>query len=282
VPTEAATRFTPVVRTIDQLHKDVRDSICLETHYLSILEDFIELHFNGDDDEYWGFGVWASGAYYNEPHTIPTIRMRQPLKEKNTSTPRKKVTEDDPTMDSTAASSQVAPSRAAFTTAKPVDVVSQAMDTRFDAEATIPPRDLFGGSVFDDPLFVPRKPTQEEREKDCLWDKEQLANYLQEEANAARIRAKTVDRLSRKKESLKLKTKHHSIDIISRPNKVSGGVHQEYLSAARKLERKQRWDATAVSAVVTPSQTVFPATSREVPVVLTTVVLNLRTALRSM
>ncbi len=107
VPPAVAPRLKPKNRSVADLVNNVCHGIWPGTKYLPTLEDFIQLHFDGDDNEYWDFGVWSSDAYFNDPTTIPTVHMRKSLDRKlakKTKAPF--LLSEDTTMDSTAPSSQ--------------------------------------------------------------------------------------------------------------------------------------------------------------------------------
>jgi hypothetical protein len=197
LPTKVAPGLKPSAGTIEQLHEDVQYGIWPGTHHLSILEDFIQLHFDGDNNEYWGFGLWASDLYYNDPTVIPTVHMKTSSGGWSSKMSTKKVTGDEVMVDSTAVSSQAQAILNQASASIPGSVVDMSqMDTTSDDGASGPHRNLFGGTVFDDPSFKARKPTPEERAKDLQWEGEQRTNDLKAAANAAWIRAKTLNRLA--------------------------------------------------------------------------------------
>ncbi len=59
----------PVRRFLD-MTSGIKNGIWPGTQYILLLQRFINLHFSGSNDLYWGFGTWASQAYF---HTLDTV-----------------------------------------------------------------------------------------------------------------------------------------------------------------------------------------------------------------
>ncbi len=159
------------------------------TEHVSLLQWFINLHFAGDGDQYWNFGIWASDLYFNDPSIIPSVHMWKSLYTKSKKKSQSVSLSAEPsllkgqmctldhhvkaaprsskeaTMDSTVLSSLANSKRASSTrkqypnpTSFP-DFSQDKMETSFDDRILSIHTNLFGGTVFDDPSFSARKPT---------------------------------------------------------------------------------------------------------------------------
>jgi hypothetical protein len=103
----------PKDHSVADLVNNVCHRIWPGTKYLPTLEGFLQLHFDGDDNEYWDFGVWSLDAYFNDLTTIPTVHMRKSVDRKlGKKIKAPSLLSEDTIMDSTMPSSQAYSMRA--------------------------------------------------------------------------------------------------------------------------------------------------------------------------
>ncbi len=73
VPPEVALGLVPPARLLEEQADGVAKRVWPGTLHFSLLQHFINLHFAGDDELYWGFEIWASESYYNDPTNSPSV-----------------------------------------------------------------------------------------------------------------------------------------------------------------------------------------------------------------
>ncbi len=141
-------------------------------------------------------------------------------------------------MDSTALSSQAYSGR--LTVAGPgsvVDLSQENIDMSTDGGDSGHHGNLFGGTVFNNPSFLARKPTPEEQARDLQWDEEERANNLKAAAKAAQIHSKTLNHLARIKKTL-VPEDHHGTNIEELPKDDGGATSIEKIFDCCKHECK--------------------------------------------
>jgi hypothetical protein len=118
---------------------------------------------------------------------------------------------------------------------------------------------LFGGTVFDNPSFLARKPTPEEQAWDLQWDEEERANDLKAAAKAAQFYSKTLNRLACIKKTL-VPEDHLGTNNEELPKDDGGATLIKKISDCRKRERKQRWEELvgAATKVIPPPAITAP------------------------
>jgi hypothetical protein len=138
VPLEVPPGVKPRFRSLDELSDGIHYGIWPGIEHVLILEDFINLHFAGDDNEYWNFGVWASDVYFNNPTTIRTVHMRESLDRKQSKNKAATCAFEEAMMDSTVLSSlanfrRVPATGSGYSMTSPVvDLSQENMDTSSD------------------------------------------------------------------------------------------------------------------------------------------------------
>ncbi len=260
IPPEVAPGLKPTNRSIKEFSNGVRYGIWPGTKHLSMLEDFIYLHFDGDDDKYWDFGVWALDVYFNNPTKIPTVHMRKSLDSKLSKNKATFRFSKEATMDSTELSSQAYSGR--LTVAGPgsvVDLSQENMDTSSDGGNSGHHGNLFGGTVFNNPSFLARKLTPEEQARDLQWDGEERANDLKAAVKAAQICSKTLDHLARIKKTL-VPEDHLGMNNEELTKDDGGAMLIKKISDRRKREPKQWWEELvgAATKVIPPPAVAAP------------------------
>jgi hypothetical protein len=98
VPPEVNPGVKPRFWSLKELSNSFHYGIWPGAKHMSILEDFINLHYAGDDNEYWNM-------YFNDPTTIPSVQMRESLDRKQSKNKVATCSFEESMMDSTMLSS---------------------------------------------------------------------------------------------------------------------------------------------------------------------------------
>jgi hypothetical protein len=179
----------PYPQLVEGRANGVDNGIWPGTEHVLLHQRIINLHFAGDNDQYWSFEIWASDLYINDPSIIPSVYMWKLLYTKSKEKSQPVSLDAEPSllkgqvctldhhvkaapcsskesmMDSIVLSS-LANSKCTSSTRKrypnPTSFPDSSQDNieiSFDDGILRIHTNLFGGTVFDDPSFSARKPT---------------------------------------------------------------------------------------------------------------------------